>query len=395
MTFLSMFCWWWWLALGALGGWLLSWWLTRGTRRNQPVIERVVEKIVDRPVDRHVDRVVEKLVDNPKHVTRIGELETQVALIAGLRSRIQSLESTPPKIVEKIVEKPVDRVVEKVVERIVDRPVDRVVEKMVEKIVDRPVDRIVEKLVDNPKHLSRIGELETQVALIAGLRSRVQSLESTPPKIVEKVVDRPVDRVVEKVVEKIVDRPVDRIVEKLVDNPKHLSRIGELEAQVAPIAGLRSRIQSLESTPPKIVEKIVDRPVDRIVEKMVDNPVHLTRIRALEDELAKLRAAPRAPAFDRAAAKAAGLNVKGIDDHEIVEGIGPKIAQLLYDDGVNTWEHLSKMKPAAIQAILDKAGPRYALAVPESWPEQAALAAQGRWADLKKFQDILNAGKTK
>ena len=326
MTFLSMFCWWWWLALGALGGWLLSWWLTRGTRRNQPVIERVVEKIVDRPVDRHVDRVVEKLVDNPKHVTRIGELETQVALIAGLRSRIQSLESTPPKIVEKIVEKPVDRVVEKVVERIVDRPVDRVVEKMVEKIVDRPVDRIVEKLVDNPKHLSRIGELE---------------------------------------------------------------------AQVAPIAGLRSRIQSLESTPPKIVEKIVDRPVDRIVEKMVDNPVHLTRIRALEDELAKLRAAPRAPAFDRAAAKAAGLNVKGIDDHEIVEGIGPKIAQLLYDDGVNTWEHLSKMKPAAIQAILDKAGPRYALAVPESWPEQAALAAQGRWADLKKFQDILNAGKTK
>jgi hypothetical protein len=39
------------------------------------------------------------------------------------------------RIVERIVEKPVDRIVEK----IVDRPVDRIVEK----IVDRPIDRIV------------------------------------------------------------------------------------------------------------------------------------------------------------------------------------------------------------------------------------------------------------
>ena len=44
----------------------------------------------------------------------------------------------------KVVEVPVDRVVEKIVEK----PVDRVVEKIVEKIVEKPVDRIVEKIVE-------------------------------------------------------------------------------------------------------------------------------------------------------------------------------------------------------------------------------------------------------
>lgn len=47
-------------------------------------------------------------------------------------------------IVEKIVEKPVDRIVEKIVEK----PVDRVVEKIVEKTVyvDKPVKEIVKEL---------------------------------------------------------------------------------------------------------------------------------------------------------------------------------------------------------------------------------------------------------
>jgi hypothetical protein len=48
----------------------------------------------------------------------------------------------PTRVVERVVEKPVDRVVEKIVEK----PVDRVVEKIVEK----PVEKVVEKVVEKP-----------------------------------------------------------------------------------------------------------------------------------------------------------------------------------------------------------------------------------------------------
>jgi hypothetical protein len=48
----------------------------------------------------------------------------------------------PTKVVERVVEQPVEKIVEKVVEK----PVDRVVEKIVEK----PVEKIVEKVVEKP-----------------------------------------------------------------------------------------------------------------------------------------------------------------------------------------------------------------------------------------------------
>ncbi len=48
--------------------------------------------------------------------------------------------------VDRVVEKPVDRVVEKVVNHDVEKPV----EKVVEKIVEVPVEKIVEKVVEKP-----------------------------------------------------------------------------------------------------------------------------------------------------------------------------------------------------------------------------------------------------
>ena len=95
-----MSCWWWWLGLGALCGWLLSWSVTCRRRRSQPVIEREVERVVEKRV--------EKQVDNPAHLARIRSLEGEVAAIPGLRSQLKSLQAAPPVILEKLVEKPVD-----------------------------------------------------------------------------------------------------------------------------------------------------------------------------------------------------------------------------------------------------------------------------------------------
>lgn len=74
---------------------------------------------------------------------------------------------------------------------------------------------------------------------------------------------------------------------------------------------------------------------------------------------------------DRAAAKAAGFTVNGIDDLEVVEGIGPKICALLHNAGVHTFYELSQMSSAQIQVILQAGGPKFKLANPDSWPRQA------------------------
>jgi predicted flap endonuclease-1-like 5' DNA nuclease len=83
------------------------------------------------------------------------------------------------------------------------------------------------------------------------------------------------------------------------------------------------------------------------------------------------------------------------DDLKAVEGIGPKIEQLLHNAGIHTWQQLSETSVAAIQDILAAAGPRFALAEPSTWPEQARLAALGLWDDLQQYQDFLIAGKVK
>jgi predicted flap endonuclease-1-like 5' DNA nuclease len=95
---------------------------------------------------------------------------------------------------------------------------------------------------------------------------------------------------------------------------------------------------------------------------------------------------------DIAAASLAGFSVKGDDDLPIIEGIGPKISELLKANGVPTFAKLSTMTVPEISAILDIGGPRFKLANPGSWALQAKLCAENRWAELKALQDELYAG---
>jgi len=83
------------------------------------------------------------------------------------------------------------------------------------------------------------------------------------------------------------------------------------------------------------------------------------------------------------------------DDLKAVEGIGPKIESLLHAGGIKTWRELANTPVDKIQAILDKAGKRYALADPGTWPKQAELAADEKWDELEKYQDFLQGGKEK
>ena len=83
------------------------------------------------------------------------------------------------------------------------------------------------------------------------------------------------------------------------------------------------------------------------------------------------------------------------DDLTRIEGVGPKVAALLNDQGIFSYAQLSKATPSKLQGMLEMAGPTYQLAEDSAytWPEQARLAAQGRWQELLTLQDQLTSGR--
>ncbi len=101
---------------------------------------------------------------------------------------------------------------------------------------------------------------------------------------------------------------------------------------------------------------------------------------------------PALPVVDLAAAAAAGFRLRSADDLAIVEGIGPKIAELLNAHGIHTFAELAHTRVERLAAILHEAGPHFHMANPGTWPEQARLAAHNHWAELKTLQDALDGG---
>ena len=81
------------------------------------------------------------------------------------------------------------------------------------------------------------------------------------------------------------------------------------------------------------------------------------------------------------------------DDLSKIEGIGPKVSQVLNKSGILTFAQLAQTDVNRLRTILQAAGPRFKMISPESWPEQSGLAAKGDWDALKKLQDELDGGK--
>lgn len=96
------------------------------------------------------------------------------------------------------------------------------------------------------------------------------------------------------------------------------------------------------------------------------------------------------------AAAAAGISFSGKkNDLEIIEGIGPKIAELMNENGIHTFDDLSKASLDTLHKVLEGGGDKFRLANPSTWAEQALLAAENKWQELKTLQDNLDGGVKK
>ncbi len=81
------------------------------------------------------------------------------------------------------------------------------------------------------------------------------------------------------------------------------------------------------------------------------------------------------------------------DDLKKIEGIGPKIEELLHKAGINTFEKLKNCNSATIKDLLDTAGPQFRMHNPDTWPHQAKMAFNGEWKQLEEYQDFLLGGR--
>lgn len=127
------------------------------------------------------------------------------------------------------------------------------------------------------------------------------------------------------------------------------------------------------------------------------------RISTLEADLAAAKAKPAPQSFtattpivipfnSELAATVLGKKIKE-NDLKVVEGIGPKIEALFNDAGIKTWYDLSQASTEKLQSILDAGGENYAIHNPSTWARQALMAYEGKWQDLKDWQDSLLGGK--
>jgi endonuclease III len=89
---------------------------------------------------------------------------------------------------------------------------------------------------------------------------------------------------------------------------------------------------------------------------------------------------------------AATAAAAAVDDLTRIEGIGPKIAEMLKQVGITNFAQLAAVDVSRLKEILEGAG-LSALADPTTWAEQAKLAAEGKWDELQTLQDELKGGR--
>jgi large subunit ribosomal protein L27 len=138
-------------------------------------------------------------------------------------------------------------------------------------------------------------------------------------------------------------------------------------------------------------------PAEAVVATQVKETVAPAAPKAEKPAAPKKEKAAEAPVAEAAEEKkaAAPKKEKGpkLDDLKIVEGVGPKIETLLKEGGINTWAELAETSVDRLKEILDAAGPRYQIHDPSTWPAQAKFAADGKFEELKEYQEVLMGGR--
>ena len=81
------------------------------------------------------------------------------------------------------------------------------------------------------------------------------------------------------------------------------------------------------------------------------------------------------------------------DDLTKIEGIGPAVAEVLNGVGIHSFTDLANMSAESLNELMMEAGPGFSFRDTTTWPQQASLAAEGKWEELQAWQAELDGGK--
>jgi len=191
-------------------------------------------------------------------------------------------------------------------------------------------------------------------------------------------------------------------LEKTVVAPKKAASAAKAEAveAAAPIAEMvETPVAEVIETPvAEVVEtpaaEVVETPVAEVNETPVAEVVETPTAEVVETPTApKKEAKTEAPVAEEKAAAPKKTKGPKLDDLKIIEGVGPKIETLLKEGGISTWEELAAASVDRLKEILEEAGPRYNIHDPSTWPAQSKFAAEGKFEELKEYQDVLTGGR--
>ena len=238
------------------------------------------------------------------------------------------------------------------------------------------VDRLRAKLEKNLGSISEMTRLPGALFIVDTMREHIAVKEALKLKIpIFAMVDtnsdpRDVDylipsnddasKSIEIIMEQVTQAVADGLEERKSDKQAEKEGKEEPKAKAAPT---KEAPAAVETKPEPVVEKEPEAVVEEKVEVVKEEKV-----------------AKEAPKKAEA------------EDLTKIEGVGPKAAEALVNAGMTTFADVAKGEPEKIKEILTEASSRMAHLDPTSWPKQAQMAADGKWDELKEWQDNVKGG---
>ncbi len=237
------------------------------------------------------------------------------------------------------------------------------------------VDRLRAKLEKNLGSISDMTRLPGAIFIVDTMREHIAVKEAQKLNIpIFAIVDTNSD-----------PRPIDYIIPANDDAGKSIEVIlAEVTGAVA--EGLADRKNDKQEEKAAESKEAAKAPKEEVVAAVEETPKAEEKAPEVEAVAEEVPAEVVEEAKEKPAAKAE------VEDLTKIEGIGPKAAEALNNKGINTYADLSKAKADNIKEILTEASSRMAHLDPTSWPKQAKMAADGKWDELKEWQDNAKGG---
>ncbi|TXN37106.1 30S ribosomal protein S2 [Flagellimonas hymeniacidonis] len=241
------------------------------------------------------------------------------------------------------------------------------------------VDRLRAKLEKNLGSISEMTRLPGAIFIVDTMREHIAVKEAQKLNIpIFAMVDTNSD-----------PRPIDFVIPANDDAGKSIEAImTEVTKAVAEGLAERKNDKQQDEKPAATKEKTVAEekaPVEAKKEEVKEEKAPVAK------EKAEPVAEKKAEAKEESKAKKTAAKAKA-DDLTKIEGAGPKAAEALVNSGIDTFAKLAKADPEKIKEILTEASSRMAHLDPATWPKQAKMAADGKWDELKEWQDNAKGG---